>query len=255
MKLPSWLKTIWWFLLVIAFAYLVYQRYDDPMSGNSSTADIIILIILFALLIIPLFKEVSIFGVSFKKEIDNLKSEFKEQIINLRSDIHTINMTGISQHITVGTQSSDSELKDLEKNVIPIIEKALEEQGKEKPVPALEELDVLNNTVFLFKVRYVIDKELMRIINSWWAPPEERRYQSTLQRAISLSNRGIIVPAAIDSIREIYAICSQAIHGVEVSEASVKFVKDMLSPLLPYLKSIETQSKPDWKPPSKETPS
>ena len=246
MKFPNWLKILWWFLLVGVFAYLLYQRYDFIISGATTATDIVIFLILIALLVIPLFQEVNIFGVSFKKEIDNLRTDFRDQIFNLRSDIqNTINMrTDISPRIYL-TPPTDSELPSIEERIRPVLEQVLREQGIERPIPVPEELDVPDDTVFLFKVRYAIDKELERITNRWWAPPGERRYQSSLEKAIALSNRGIIVSAAINSIREIYAICSQAIHGEDVSKASVKFVQEMSSPLLAYLKSIEEQP-PVW---------
>ncbi len=83
MKLPNWLKIIWWVLLVGVFAYLIYQRYDFNMSGAATATDIVIFLILTALLVIPLFQEVSIFGVSLKQKIDTLKEEFDTQIIGL----------------------------------------------------------------------------------------------------------------------------------------------------------------------------
>jgi len=246
MKVPNWAKITLWFALIAFFSWLLSQRYNAIINGNTNATDIIIFLVWIALIAAFIFQEVDFFGVKLKKEIGNLKSEFKEQIINLRSDVQNINMRAeISPHFYFPTPSSDSELRDLEKSIKPIIEKTLKEHGIDKLVPVTEELDVPDNTVFLFKVRYAIDKELGRITNRWWAPPGERRYQSSLEKAIALSNRGIIVSAAINSIREIYAICSQAIHGEDVSKASVKFVQEMSSPLLAYLKSIEEQP-PVW---------
>jgi len=243
MKLPNWLKIIWWVLLVGVFAYLIYQRYDFIMSGATTATDIVIFLILTALLVIPLFQEVSIFGVSLKQKIDTLEKEFDKQIISLKSEIRNIQ----NVYVYPSTPSSDSELRDLEKTIKPIFEETLKEHGIDKPISIPEELDVPTDTVFLFKVRYALDKELGRITNRWWTPPEERRYQSSLRAAIKLADRGVIVPASLELIREVFAICSSAIHGEDVTEASVKFVKDASSTLLPYLKSIEVQP-PAWLP-------
>lgn len=241
MKLPNWLKIIWWFLLVGFFAYLLYQRYDFIISGATTATDIVIFLILIALLVIPLFQEVSIFGVSLKQKIDTLEKEFDKQIISLKSEIRNIQ----NVYVYPSTPPSDSELRDLEKSIKPIFEKTLKEHGIDKTAPVPAELEVPDDTQFLFSVRYALDKELGRITNRWWTPPEERRYQSSMRTAIKLADRGVIVPASLELIREVFAICSSAIHGEDVTEASVKFVKDASSTLLPYLKSIEEQP-PSW---------
>jgi hypothetical protein len=258
MKIPSWLKIILWLALIGFFSWLLSQRYNAIITGTSNAFDIILFLIWIALIAALIFQEVDLFGVKLKREIDNLKSEFKEQIINLRSDIQTINMkTEVNPQITVGVPSSDSELKDFEKNVKPIIERALEEHGKNKIVAIPEELDVPDNTVFLFKVRYAIENELRRIEYNWWLPREETRYQTSLTLARNLFNNGVIVSAALNLIQEIYNISSQAIHGTEVTDTSVQFVREMSSTLLAYLKSIKKPQPPwlqqamrNWKPES-----
>ena len=243
MKSPNWVRSVLWIALIAFFSWLLSQRYVFIINGTATTSDIIILLIWIALIAAFIFQEVDFFGVRLKREIDNLRTEFKEQVLNLRTDIQNTNI--MRAEINIGAPSSDSELRDLEKSIKPIFEKTLKEHGIDKPVPVPEELDVPDNTVFMFKVRYAIDKEIGRITNRLWIPPEERRYQSSLEKVIALSNRDIIVSAAINSIREIYAICSQAIHGEDVSKTSVKFVQEMSSPLLAYLKSIEEQP-PVW---------
>jgi len=241
MRLPTWLRVVWWVLLVGLVAYLVSHRYDSIIAGDANPIDIVLLLTLFALLAIPLFQEVSFFGVSFKREIDNLKTEFKEQIINLRSDIqNTINMRAeISPHINVLALPSDSELKSIEERIRPILEQILKERGIEKPVPVPAEPEVPDDTRFLFSVRYSLENELRRLGTLIWPPYLEKHYQSILTIATSLSEIGKITPQVVDIIRKVYAICSLAVHGGDVSEASVKFVQDTSPPLLAYLKSIE----------------
>ena len=253
LPIPNLIKIVLWLALIAFFSWLLSQRYNSIMEGSSNATDIVIFLIWIALITAFIFPEVDFFGVRLKREIGNLRTEFKEQIFNLRTDIqNNINMRAdMSQQIYL-TQRTDSELQDLGKTIKPIFEKTLKEHGIDKSIPIPEDLDVPDATVFLFKTRYAIDKELRRITNRWWAPPEERRHQTSMQIAISLSNQGIILPAAFNSIREIYAICSQAIHGRDVSETSVKFVQEMSSPLLAYLKSIEEQppvcQRPQWIP-------
>jgi hypothetical protein len=245
MKLPNWLKIIWWALLVGLFAYLLSQRYDSIISGAASAIDIVIFLIFIALLSIPLFREVDFFGVRLKREIDTLRTEFKEQIINLRSDINTINMKAeISPHIYFPYPPPDSELPSIEKRIKPILEQVLKEQGIQKPA-SVKELGVTDDTQFLFSVRYSLEKELRRLATWIWSPYLEKRPQSTLTIANTLSEMGKIPPQVVNIIRDVYAICSSAVHGGDVSDPSIKFVRDTSLPLLSYLRSIEG---PKWLP-------
>ncbi len=246
MKIPNWVKITLWLVLIAFFSWLLSQRYNAIINGTSNTTDIIIFLIWIALIAAFIFQEVDFFGVKLKREINNLRTDFKEQIINLRSDIqNTINMrTEISPHINVLTPSSDSELASIEERIRPVFEQVLKEQGIQKHKPT-EEPQVPDDTQFLFSVRYAIENELKRIGKWLWTPPEERLYRTTLKIADILSMRGTINSQVVDIIREVYAICSSAIHGEDVSEASVKFVQDVSPPLIAYLKSKEEQL-PEW---------
>jgi hypothetical protein len=261
MKLPNWLKIIWWLLLLGFFAYLLSQRYDSIMSGATSATDIVIFLIFIALLSIPLFQEVNFFGVQLKREIDNLRTEFKEQIVNLRSDIqNTINMrTEISPQIQFLTPPTDSELQDIKRDLKSTLEQ-IKEKGLEKPTP---EFEVPGDNRFLFEVRYTIENELRRIWKQWqantrewrlWSMPwseqaaaELERPQSVVRIIRSLSELGIITPELSSVIREVYRTCSPAIHGEKVSQTAVGFVRDVAPGLITSLEATEPTFKPKHK--------
>ena len=78
MKLSTRLRVIWWFFLVGVLTYLVLQRFNSFVSGSASPMDILVFLIWISLLLVPLFQEVSLFGVNLTKEIDSLKSDLKE---------------------------------------------------------------------------------------------------------------------------------------------------------------------------------
>lgn len=250
MKIPNWLKIIWWVLLVGFFAYLLSQRYDSIMSGAATATDIVIFLILIALLAIPLFQEVSLFGVSFKKEIENLKSEFEKQIISLKSVIQsTIN-------IYPSIPPPDSELPSIEERIRPVLEQVLKEQGIQKPVPTLKDFTIPDNTIYLISVRYTIEQELRRIWKQWqetrwelsaWSGQvveEQERPKSIFQITRSLDELGIITPELSNAIREVYRVCSPAIHGEAISQTAIGFVRDIAPELIAILKTTEGTLKP-----------
>jgi hypothetical protein len=252
MRLPNWLKIVWWLVITGFFAYLLSQRYTSIISGDTSATDIVIFLIFVALFSIPLFQEVDFFGVRLKKEIDTLRTEFKEDIVNLRSDIqNTINMrTEISPHINLLTSRSDSEIRNLEEQIKPILEKTLKAKGIGIEKEAYK-FEISDNIKLLFDVRYTIEKELRRIWRRQWASvigaslwtgqpiEEQERPKSIFQITSSLERFGVITPEFSGIIREVYRTCSPAIHGEEVSQTAVGFVRDVAPGLIASLKEIE----------------
>ena len=93
MKLPNWFKIIWWIFLLIIVSVFLYNRYPHFTAGTSTTADIFIFLIWVALCLLPLFEELSFFGVTLKKEVEKLKADITHQISNLKADIKsTVNV-------------------------------------------------------------------------------------------------------------------------------------------------------------------
>jgi len=244
MKLPNWLKIIWWLAITGFFAYLLSQRYTSIMGGDTSATDIVIFLIFVALFSIPLFQEVDFFGVRLKKEIDTLRTEFKENIVNLRSDIqNTINMRTEISHQIYLTLPKDSELPSIEKGIKPYIAKSLKERGIRKPPTITAEQLTSENIRYLFSIRYAIESELRRIYNVSWEPLVKEGYFTIPQILHELYNFRKINPQIHDAIREVNAICSASIHGKTVSEKAVKFVRDVAPGLLASLEAMETI---DW---------
>ena len=249
MKLPNWLKIIWWLILFGFVTYMMSLRFNSIISGSSNTTDIIIFLIWIALFAIPLFREVSFFGVGLKKEIDNLKSElssFKSEIRN------TMSMRAeISPQIQFLTPPTDSELQDLKKDFKSILEQ-IKERGLEKPTSKLE---IPDDVQFLFSTRYKIESELRRIWKRQWASAVEiglwtgqvveelERPESAFQIIRSLSELGIITPRFSSLVREVYRVCSPVIHGEKVSQTAMSFVRDVAPGLITSLEAIPKETK------------
>ena len=241
MKLPNWLKIIWWFLLVGFFAYLLYQRYDLIMSGATTATDIVIFLILTALLVIPLFQEVSIFGVSFKQKIDTLKEEFDTQIIGLKSEIHNI------QNVNVYTTMppSDSEIPEI-RSISETVLGTVKNKQREKTT-AIADITVPEEFSSLSHIRYVIEKELRQIIKMYWLSEDTTYYpKTTLQMLDFLTKIEIIHRNLAFVIKETIAWCNSAVHGEKISEDAIKFVQEIAPEIIEALKAIpeETKTKP-----------
>ena len=50
---------------------------------------------------------------------------------------------------------------------------------------------------------------------------------------------GLISPEQDESLRKVYAICSAAIHGEEISEAKINFVRDVAPEIIASLQAAK----------------
>jgi len=228
MKLPNRVRIVWWVLLVGFFAYLVSQRYDSITSGAASAIDIIIFLILIALVTIPLFREVTIFGVGLKKELDNLR----EEMITLKSEIHS------TQNVYVyPTPSPDSKLPEIKK----IAEATLKEELGELAVesrPVLE-ATIPNDVSYLFVVRYNIENELKRITDFYWPSEGTESYPKTvIQKLEFLVYIKVIHRNLAFILKEMFARCSAVIHGEQFSDQGTQWIRQDAPGIIEALKAI-----------------
>lgn len=236
-------KTIWWILLIGILTYLLSHRYVAIVNGLAEPLDIFIFLIWVCLLLIPIFEEVNIFGIKLKNEIDSLKKDIKQQILNLRNYIqNSINVqTYFNPQLTMAPPP-DAKLTTLEERFKVILEDSLKDLGVTRPTDNSMDYEVPYEVNKLFYVRYQIEKELRRIWNQRfkYGEDDDRRSHVPMVKI----TRSLIESQLIDSklghiISEVYAICSPAIHGEDISDRQIKFVEDIAPELIATLKAIQ----------------
>ncbi len=239
MRLPNWLKILWWVCLVGVLSYFLSERLPDLLTGKAAAADIAVFGVWTALLLAPLFSEVTFLGVTLKNEIEELKGSIAVQLCEIRADIRSAVdvRTTVSQTFN-STPPTDAQLPEIENQVKAAVSAALAEHG-DKFVGTTDTLAVAEEISFLFNTRYHIESELRRIATG-------RKFDTTYRRAVpihllsrSLVDSGLLSPKLGDAIREVYSVCSPAIHGEPVSEAQFAFVKDVGHELISVLRSVQ----------------
>jgi len=206
-KLPNWLKIVWWLSLVCFFAYLLFERYDSIINGVATAIDIIIFLIFIALLIIPLFREVNIFGIGLKKEIDYPRP------------------------------SPDSKLPEIRKIAEATLKEELGEQAVE-PQPTLE-ATIPSDVSNLFAVRYNIENELKRLTDLYWIIEDRKFYPKTvIQKLEFLVKMKAIHRNLAYILKEMYAWSSAAIHGEQISEHATQWIRQDAAGTIQALKAI-----------------
>jgi hypothetical protein len=240
MKLPNWFKVGWWLLLTSCLTWILYKRYPDLVAGHAAPVDIFFFGVWIALMLAPLFKEVSFLGLKFKQELDELKTFVAAQVSDIRSEVrNAVDIrTTFNPSITFPAPASDAQLPALEARINAAVSGALSAHGlkAENITPAA--ITVPNDVSFLFETRYAIEKEQARIARSRGLLPDNRTIPAYRLGRL-LVEAGLMEPRLEHAIREVYAVCSPAIHGQPVTPAQVNFVKDVGPGLIAALQSIE----------------
>jgi hypothetical protein len=239
LKLPNWFRVIWWIILLTILSRILYERYSDIIAGKSTSLDIVALIIWIALALVPIFQEVNLFGLKLKQEINSLKDEVRQQINNLQTEIRTNIRAEISPQFTFPVPPPDSQLPDLEKRIHLVIQDALKEHGIRETAPEFMGLSVEKDIQYLFATRYNIERELSRIRDSRIGPQAIRIFVPISQLIHTLIQAEVIEPQFGNIIKNVYAVCSPAIHGETVTDSQIKFVKDVAPKLISALRSIK----------------
>lgn len=240
MKFPTRFKVFWWIFILLLISYFLYRRSADVVSGHSVPVDVFAFLVWTALLLLPFYSEISFFGMTFKKEIEVLKSQVKDEISGLRAEIRTsVDLRSqINPSFNILAPPPDSQLPEIEKRIQAIVENTVRTLGLRAVEPST--LTLSPDVDFLFKVRYNLEREVRRIwkLRAQGDDVVRQRFVPTLRVARNLSEAGLIDRGIEGAIREVWTVASPAIHGEHVTEAQVSFAREVAPQLIATLKAI-----------------
>jgi len=235
----EWIKPRWkvaWFLVVLGLlTYLVISKWNAYLEGSSNPFEIMIFFIWIAILLAPLFRQVSFFGVSLKNEIDSLKGE----IVKLKNEIYS------TQNVYVyPPPSPESKLPEIRKVAKAALKKEAGEESAESH-PTLETV-VSEDVSYLFAVRYNLESELKRITDLYWLSQDKEFYPKTVTQKLEfLVHMKVIHRNLAFILKEMFAWCSAAIHGEEVSENIKNWIRQDAPGIVEALKAIPEEAEAD----------
>ena len=246
MNLPNWLRICWWIALLTTVSWYLLQRYPSLVEGQPSAIDILAILIWAALALVPLFKEMKIFGLGFKQEVEGLKKEVEQRIDGLRAEIkNTLDVrTEISPHFSFAP-FPDSQLPALEQSIRATVEDIMKDYGLKELQKVDLELETSDDVEFLFKVRYNLEKQLRRIWTSRFPEQSEADRRPFHRLVRDLLQADIIDSKVAGILREVYSICSPAVHAIDNgkdhpawTKAAHFFVRYKVTKLIAALKAI-----------------
>lgn len=236
MILPNWLKIAWWVLLLVGLGSVLSTRLSAFTSGTAVGIDVALLVTWIALLLAPLFQEVTVFGITLKQQIAGLKDE----VSALRNDIrNSVDIrTQVNPTFNVPAPPPDSQLPALEGRLRELLSDVLRDFGIEQVRPVAELQPAPDNVTFLFNVRYQIERELRRIWSDFDQVEESGRPAPVFRIASTLAREGLLDDRLARAVQEVYRVASPAVHGEPVSDAQVAFVRDVAPELVSALRVL-----------------
>jgi hypothetical protein len=243
MKLPTWFKIFWWIFITGSTAWLFYSRFPAIVEGKTALVDSFIFLVLVALLLVPIFQEISFFGLTFKQTIDDLKENISTQLDVFKADIQTTITNTSNVHVMFPyAPPPDDQLPYLEQRIMATVSEAIQEEGiASSHTAAPDNYKVDGDTEFLFRIRHTIEKKLRNIAS--YHPDLSRRHAVPIhQLSNMLVQKKFLNPKIAHALKEIYSVCSPAVHGEKVTLAQVNFVKDVAPQVVDALNEIELRT-------------
>lgn len=234
-------KAFWWAVLVFSIGYYLFGRYEKLQAGNPSWFDALAFVVWVALAIGPFFKEMEIFGFKFKQEVEKLKEHVTSELASIRTTIQTAsdNRQTMSPQFLFGyPPPPDSQLNNIQEQIKTAIHSAMGSFGAPTVTPQAHTIETPTTDIdLLFRARLGIEKEL-RKIQQYVSQGTTRRTEPVYRIVESLIKNELISSEIGHAIREVYSVCSPAIHGEEITAAQVEFVKNTAPELILALKAI-----------------
>jgi hypothetical protein len=206
-------KVIWWGIIVITLGFYFWQRFPDLSTGKTVTADMLVFIIWMAVCLVPFFNQFEFLGLKLKGQIEEAKQELQGEISSLRNEITNNNNVDVKPNFWVGGQStpaSDEKLQEMEEKLNRIIKAT--EAGFGYEAKTVTSSNIAPDIMFLMETRYKIESGLRKL-----APLsglEVGRRPLPMVKILYQLVQSEILPSELAQVaREVYSICSPAIHG------------------------------------------
>jgi hypothetical protein len=220
----------WWIMLLIAFGIIIIARFDHFASNTLILFDYIILILLFILVFLPLYSEMSMFGFSLKREIESV-----EESVNDLKSLVISNTNSNVVYFNADPQLTEEQRAQLKRSLEVPDGNSFESAIHREESAIHEFISAEKTAVNFFAIRYLLEKEIRRIAVNHISDPNKK---PILQLVKTIGQQGVFEPDMQNAILEVWSITSGAMHGEEVGEADESFVQSIGLPLLQRLKGI-----------------
>ncbi|WP_374008067.1 hypothetical protein [Delftia lacustris] len=239
-------RAVWWCILVICIGYYFYSRLESLRAGQPSWFDALAFVVWIALGLGPFFKEMELFGITLKQEVVQLRQEVSSELSAMRIILQATQeqRQGQAQTSTVNfgfPAPLDSQLAGLQWEIKRAVNEAFGQLEIPKQAAGIPPNTLPEDAQLLIEWRVALEQELRKIYRPVMVEAiyQDRDLKMPVSRLVdSLIRDQLLSPDIGRAIREVYSVCSIAVHGGEVSKPKVDFVKSTAPELMAVLKQL-----------------
>jgi hypothetical protein len=191
-----------------------------------------------ALVLLPIFSEVELFGMKFKADLERVRHDVSE----LRSEVRNAVMvqSSFSPTLNLGpapdallAQLADVVKQEMARHAPGRATSMAPQSPDTSPMPT--------DAIEAFRVRYQLDRVIGRLAESRFDPlptgfrAVAPRFQGIVQ---SLVGGEVLSQELGAAARELYAVCSAAIHGQQLTAAQAAFMREVAPTVLAALNAL-----------------
>ncbi len=217
MKTPDTVKWLYWVLLVVAGGWFnVWRLYSRP-ADYPTTVDLAAFGAWILLLLVPLFDEIKVGELTVKRAVQEAKAELKDQILSVRAELQTIRTQATSQVFIGGPLPSEQALSSVRRD----IEAAVPEVKQRAEAPP----GVPDYVSRFAQLRFALEREVRRLAGTWlfYFERQGQRPVPFWETLRDLEAEGAISTPLKQGARDVYNICSAALHGTDLTAEQVSF--------------------------------
>ncbi len=235
----------------------VYCKIDFNDLASIHYNHHVLLLFSIALILLPFLKTIKIGKYlelernikETKEEVKDFKTEIRQNFQTLSSTLtatlSSINKQVVNHTTNVGMNAPtlpDNVLPGLESEIDKIVKAKLEQLGQQFNKHTTDYIHVPDDNLLMFKVRYNIETQLKRIWENRFITDIEYdryRHKPIIKIIQDLTEKEIIDKSFYSILREILSICNYAIHGENVTENQVHFIKNSSPQVIDYLRQTK----------------
>jgi len=213
-------------VLLIAFVVFIgYQLINGTLFIQPNSIHVIFVSFILIMLSIPYVNEIEIFGIRMKKEVEEIRTEIA-RLTSINENKLTSN-----QNLFIGPLN-EALIQELVSADRP--EGNADKESNQLKEPVQDSIRVPEDSIWLFKVRFQIEKVLRELDNLF-----EHGKSSNIFVAVKyLEKEGLVTENLSNRVVEVIKICNKGIHGESIKENHRQFVKLYYKEITQELESV-----------------
>lgn len=156
MKLPNWFRITWWIVLLGVLSYSLSVRFDGFKSGDVSYLDGLVLLVWFALALVPVFKEIELLGLKLRQEDQNTPKDQTSALKKTTENMETMKTSSYKETMKLFDNALVVEQEEILKNLMKEI----------NPASVEEKEDILYREVAINQISLTFEKVYYAIYGS-----------------------------------------------------------------------------------------